>query len=195
VTQKRPPSERVDSILSAAIGQFVAEGYDGATMEAIAARAGLTKGGLYHHFSSKQDLLVAVHERLMQPVMRLLDECAAAESGSEGLRRFIDGYVRLSCGAPEELAMETLGVAKALTTPDWHPDFAQHVEMMHGRLKSLYTRAVEQGELTQVDPGEAALALFGALEGLEIYVTMDEIVPAERARAALLAVFVERYRP
>ena len=194
MTQKLPRDERVDAILRAAVDEFLEKGYDGSSMDAVAARAGLTKGGLYHHFSSKEELLFAVHERLMRPIVGLLDKASEAPRAVDGLRSFISGYVDL-CDDPSELAVELLGVVKGLLTPDWQPDYADHVRMMGRRLTALYARAVDEGDLAVETPADVALALLGALEGLEIYVTMGQTVPAPRAQSILLDVFVEHYRP
>lgn len=50
------------AILSAAAEQFIAQGYDGAAMEVIAAAAGITKNTLYARYPAKEDLLRAVVE-------------------------------------------------------------------------------------------------------------------------------------
>jgi AcrR family transcriptional regulator len=51
------------SILDAAVAVFAAEGFDGAKMETIAARAGTTKPTLYARFHSKEDLFAAAVTR------------------------------------------------------------------------------------------------------------------------------------
>jgi AcrR family transcriptional regulator len=55
----------LDPVLRAAVDEFVATGYHGATMRSIAARAGLSVPGIYHHYASKQDLLVAMFDLTM----------------------------------------------------------------------------------------------------------------------------------
>ncbi len=57
----------IERILACAIELFVRHGYQGTTVEAIAARAGLTKGAIYFYFKTKDAVL-----------MRLLDEVEAA---------------------------------------------------------------------------------------------------------------------
>src|SRR5215204_1311246 len=47
-------------ILSAAVAEFGASGYRGASIGAIATRAGISQSGLLHHFRSKEELLAAV---------------------------------------------------------------------------------------------------------------------------------------
>ena len=44
------------SILDAAYALFLAQGYHGTSMRQIATRAGLVVGGIYNHFSSKEDI-------------------------------------------------------------------------------------------------------------------------------------------
>ncbi len=43
---------------------FAAHGYGATSLEAVAERAGVTKGALYHHFRNKRDLFQAVFEQL-----------------------------------------------------------------------------------------------------------------------------------
>ena len=52
------PPLALDPVLSAAIDSFVETGYHGATVRAIAERAGMSVPGVYHHYRDKQELLV-----------------------------------------------------------------------------------------------------------------------------------------
>ena len=46
-------------ILDSALEVFGAEGYDGASMNAICTRAGISKGIIYHYFAGKEDLYLS----------------------------------------------------------------------------------------------------------------------------------------
>lgn len=59
-----PASDTPRRILAAAAHLFYSEGIAGASMDAIAAQAGLTKRSLYYHFRSKDDLVAAWLEGL-----------------------------------------------------------------------------------------------------------------------------------
>lgn len=50
------------ALLEAALKSFAEKGWQGATFEYIAERAGVTRGALHHHFRSKRDLLSAALE-------------------------------------------------------------------------------------------------------------------------------------
>lgn len=74
-------------ILDAALECFVDHGYHGTTIRTVAARAGLSVPGLYHHYPSKQALLVSIVRRAMED---LLDRSQAAvlEAGPSVEARF-----------------------------------------------------------------------------------------------------------
>jgi AcrR family transcriptional regulator len=54
---KLPPETRRKQLLEAARNLFAKEGYELTTTVEIARMAGLTKGAIYHHFESKEDIL------------------------------------------------------------------------------------------------------------------------------------------
>jgi len=62
------PAERTPQILAAALEEFAERGYAGASMAATAARAGVTKGLIYHYFPGKAELFKAVIRSCVQPV-------------------------------------------------------------------------------------------------------------------------------
>jgi AcrR family transcriptional regulator len=53
-----------ERILDAALDLFISQGFDGTSLREIAERLGVTKAALYYHFTSKDDILMALHMRL-----------------------------------------------------------------------------------------------------------------------------------
>lgn len=51
-------------ILAAAGEVFAQKGYDAATMQDITEKCGLSKGAIYHHFKSKEEIMLALGEQL-----------------------------------------------------------------------------------------------------------------------------------
>ena len=62
---KLPADLRQVQLLRSAQKLFLRKGYQNTTTEEIAAHAGLTKGALYFHFASKEDILYAMVKSLM----------------------------------------------------------------------------------------------------------------------------------
>src|SRR5438445_12242314 len=68
-------------ILEAAFGEFYANGFQGGSLNHIVSVAGTTKGALFHHFDSKQQLGYAVMDELIGPLLllRWLDPLADSD--------------------------------------------------------------------------------------------------------------------
>lgn len=73
-------------ILQAAQTCFVEHGYHGTTIREVAAAAGLSVPGLYHHYRSKQALLTDICQVAMRDLWER-SEAALAEAGDDVLRR------------------------------------------------------------------------------------------------------------
>ena len=76
---------------------FAERGYAGVGTEEIVARAGVTRGALYHHFEDKKDLFRAVHEELERDLATSIGEqIAGVEDPSEALVRGVRGFLNAS---------------------------------------------------------------------------------------------------
>ncbi|MER6507871.1 TetR/AcrR family transcriptional regulator [Nonomuraea sp. NPDC001636] len=82
----RPSSK--DRLLDAAADVLLTEGAESLTLEAVARRAGVSKGGLFYHFPTKQALVAAMVGRLTDA----FDQALAAAGGRPG--DFLRAYVR-----------------------------------------------------------------------------------------------------
>jgi len=80
------PPLRLDQPLQAALSAFLEFGYHGATMRDIAQRAGLSVPGVYHYFSSKQEMLVAILDLTMDDLLGR--SRAARAEGADPVARF-----------------------------------------------------------------------------------------------------------
>lgn len=82
-------------LLKAAEEVFVRDGYEAAQLDEIAARADRSKGAVYTHFKSKEDLFLALFEhRTRMFVDRLitsLSKCTSRKQRLEAFREFIVG--------------------------------------------------------------------------------------------------------
>jgi AcrR family transcriptional regulator len=80
------PSLDLDPVLAAAAKSFVTLGYHGTTMREIARQADLSVPGLYHHYPSKQHMLVAVLDAALADLRWRLDAADAEGAGDPVLR-------------------------------------------------------------------------------------------------------------
>ena len=114
------PAERTPQILAAALEEFAERGYAGASMAAVAARAGVTKGLIYHYFPGKADLFKAVVRSCVQPVFSEAERFIAAFEGpkAELLRGLIEfAYARVAAERRERVLFKLI-IAEADRFPE-----------------------------------------------------------------------------
>ena len=66
MARNKYPEETVRKILDTAERLFIETGYDRASLQEIIDETGLSKGAIYHHFASKEDIFYAVCDRIGQ---------------------------------------------------------------------------------------------------------------------------------
>ena len=69
LTRERRRQQTNDVLIAAATEVFAERGYEGASLEEIAERAGFTRGAIYKNFGSKEELFFAVTERYNELVI------------------------------------------------------------------------------------------------------------------------------
>ncbi len=82
-----------EAVLKAAAQIIIRHGVRSFTIEAVAQEAGVTKGGVLHHFASKEDLINALIDQVTQTYRnRLAEELDAEPAGQPG--HFLRAYIR-----------------------------------------------------------------------------------------------------
>lgn len=136
--RRRQPERVRATLLDAVVHESMSGGLDGVTVLGVAARAGVSKGALFHHFASRQALLEAAYAECLQRFDREVQmhvERDAVEAG-----RFTRAYVKATLGA---LKAPDLGWTRFSLTALVEPAF------------SLLWRRWLDGRLAQV-PSECA---------------------------------------
>ncbi|AYD65656.1 TetR/AcrR family transcriptional regulator [Achromobacter sp. B7] len=144
--QRLPPTVRTGQILDAALQEFSAAGYEGARMEDIALRAGLSKGGLYAHFSSKEQVFRALLERHLTPAR--LDARAIVEASAsvrQLAERLVD-HLYASLANPAMIVTMRLLLAESARVPHLARRWRQETADAHlADIASLLALARERG--------------------------------------------------
>ncbi|GMQ92890.1 MAG: TetR/AcrR family transcriptional regulator [Acidimicrobiia bacterium] len=97
---KPTAANRREQLLEAAAACFSREGYDAASMRAIADEAGMRTASIYYHFNGKDDLLVAVHEEALNRIR---------EATRGALRDIDDPWERLEAASAAHLEILLTG--------------------------------------------------------------------------------------
>ncbi|WP_295754776.1 TetR/AcrR family transcriptional regulator [uncultured Oscillibacter sp.] len=86
MARNKYPEETVRKILDTAERLFIETGYDRTSLQEIIDETGLSKGAIYHHFASKEDIFYAVCDRIGQRNAEVLSQVRDAP-GLNGLEK------------------------------------------------------------------------------------------------------------
>jgi TetR/AcrR family transcriptional regulator, transcriptional repressor for nem operon len=86
-------AETHERIVEAAGLLFREHGVDGVGVDAIMREAGLTHGGFYAHFPSKEALAAEVARSLLQKAAARWDHISRSRDRDDALRRIVEGYL------------------------------------------------------------------------------------------------------
>lgn len=163
--RRRRAAARPDEILDAALDAFLENGFEATRMDDVAARAGLSKAGVYLYFESKEALLKALIVRAVKPVADQAEHLAAA-----GLNRPLDA-LSLIVGAltsrledPRVVAVPRLVLSIAPGFPDLVQFYREQViDRARRAVEALVQACVAEGTFRPVNAGAAAKLIIGPL--------------------------------
>lgn len=80
-----------ETIYSSAVTVLVEHGFDGMTMDRVAAAAGVAKGSLYNYFRDKRELVSFIHAKTVEPLLQAHDEVIRSDRPAvEKLRMILE---------------------------------------------------------------------------------------------------------
>jgi len=165
---RSPRDERRQAILAIAREVFVEEGYGAASMSAIAARLGGSKGTLYNYFRSKEALFAAmVGDQSAQKQAELFQLDDEVDDVADVLTRLGRRVVRLML-SEEVLCMHRIVVAESGRFPEiGEALYEAGPKRGKAPLINYLNRAIKDGRLKPADPERmAGHAIELALSGL-----------------------------
>jgi AcrR family transcriptional regulator len=180
---KRTQVERSEATRAALVRAgrelFGERGYADVGTEEIVARAGVTRGALYHQFADKRDLFRAVLEELEQDVIRRLGEQVVAKSPSAAaaLEATMSAWLDV-CEEPDVQRIMLLDAPGVLGWEEWR-------EIGHryalGEAMALLEAAMEAGDLARQPVCPLAHVVVGALDEAALFVARAEDRATARA--------------
>jgi len=167
--------ERKDQIMNAAKDVFAHKGFDKARMDDIADKTGLSKGTLYLYFKSKDDLIIAIVNRIFQREfssfenidMSSVSAVEAMELFTDTIVKDIEFFMRLMPLAYEFLALafRNKSVQKALKI---------YINRYMEIFLPVIQRGIETGEFQSVDAHEVGVAVGAIIEGTMLLWVYDK---------------------
>lgn len=151
-----------DDILEAAAQVFRQKGYHGASMSDIAEAVSLQKASLYHHVSSKQEILLELLDRALELLLERISGITRQNiSADEKLHRMIREYL--------QILVENIDLASVLLFEHRSLERRQRTRHIPNRdkfeslWKDVITEGVDKKIFTCANPAVATRALLGIL--------------------------------
>lgn len=186
------PGHDADSVLHVAARVFNERGYDGTSMEDLARALGVTKSAIYHHVSSKTELL----SRSLDLAMDALFEVTREEGSTTGpavdrLEHVLRGSVRVLV---EQLPHVTLLLRVRGNTEVEKRALARRREFDH-LVAALVREGIADGDIRgDVDPAVASRLLFGMVNSIIEWYKPDRGLGGEAVADTLALIAFEGIR-
>ena len=163
---------RRDAIVDASARVFAQRGYHATGIAELCEVNGLGKGAFYHYIGSKEELLAAIHDRVMDEVMLGADRVAQA-SGSPAaqLAMLGDELIDVIYRYPDHVWV-FLHEFPALTG-ERAEQFRVRRREYERRVEAILRAGIESGEFRNVDPRLTTLAWLGMHNYTYLWLKVD----------------------
>lgn len=183
----RPGYSR-DDVIDAAVREFNQRGYEATSMGHVASVLGISKSALYHHISSKEEILELAVNRAQDALDGVVDRAeASADSPGEKVRALISGSIEVLCADQESVTL----LLRLRGNSELELRALQRRRELTRRVIPLIDAAQASGEIrTDLDTGVLTRLMFGTVNSvIEWYEVGGRLSPQEIARHAVVLLF------
>ena len=151
-----------DEILNAAAVIFREKGYHAASMQDIAEAVELKKGSLYHHVSSKQNILLALLDQALELLTEELEMVTRQDlPAAEKIRLAMRRYLKI---LTDNLALSSVLLLEHRSLdPENHSAHIPRRDRFEDLWQTMITEAMETGVIPSSNPDLTVKAVLGTL--------------------------------
>ena len=157
----KAPEQRREEIFEAALSCFNSNGYYQTSIDEIAAQAGISKGGIYHHFKSKKDLVI---ELFRNRVNRYFEYLTEQVRGTSDAAQALNVLVEKSGEIFQEHEPVLRFCLEFVAMSSREPEFREEVAAMYRHRVATVSALIQEGTRTgifkQVESEGVARALY-----------------------------------
>jgi TetR/AcrR family fatty acid metabolism transcriptional regulator len=158
--------ERKNQILEAATAVFARLGFHKARMDDIVDESGLSKGSLYWYFNSKDEIILAILNRMFERELSDLKNLPDMPgSAAERLERMVERAIVDIQGMLKLMPLAFEFLYLAFRRKIVQQALSQYVESYLALATPVIQQGIDRGEFHPVDVEQTALAIFAIIEG------------------------------
>ena len=180
---------RREAIVDTSARVIARAGYHGTGMAELCAANGLGKGALYHYIGSKEELLAAIHDRVMDEVLQAAERVRrSAERPSAKLAMLGEAQLGIISRYPDHVWVflhdfHTLTGERAQEFRRRRHEFEQAVE-------EIIREGTESGEFREAEPRLTALAWLGMYNWAYLWLHVDGPLSAHNVAHGFAEIFL-----
>jgi AcrR family transcriptional regulator len=171
------PRTTKDRVLDAALSSFGTTGYEGTSLDDIAADLGVRKQTILYYFPSKEALLEAVIDRSADELAGVLEASVAeAGPGFDRIDAIVRSVFRLAIRRPE-----LLGLLREVSRlgPPMSSRLVERLEPLVQRATEFLEAEMEAGRMRRTDPGLLLMSVYSTVIGMATEVEVLRAVGIE----------------
>jgi TetR/AcrR family acrAB operon transcriptional repressor len=190
-----------DNLLTAALEVFSRYGYSAARLEDIAEAAEVTRGAIYHHFGSKEELYIALVTERSAGVNRLAEEILSQEgTPAEIIRRLLISLMEYAEENKEYRALLELATSKVELTEgleSLQEDTIMGRRQLAAYFQDLLNQGIRAGDIrSDLAVGPASWGLVSFMNGVGlIWIQDPKAFSLREDKEALVDTFLRGIEP
>jgi AcrR family transcriptional regulator len=177
-------------IVEAAVRLFNEHGYHATSMQDVAQAVAIKKPSLYHHFTSKEAILLTILEGGMDRLISDLEAIIATnQSGADKLRAAIRAHANRIAANPQAAAVflrEDRGLGDG-----YMAHYIEKRDHFENLFRRIVQQAVDDGEFRAVDVPIAVQALLGMVNWMTRWYRADGRLSADEIADSFAALFLD----
>lgn len=160
MARKNNPKQAIENIITISAKLFAEKGYDKTSMQDIVNAVGMSKGGIFHHFSSKEDIFNAVMERQFEQILETINQWFDEMNGLTAKEK-LRGLIKRNLMDDKIIKESSNMVSSAIESPQIILAFTQNnVKKLAPIIADVIREGIEDGSISTAFPNECAEVLL-----------------------------------
>jgi AcrR family transcriptional regulator len=190
---RKPADQTVsrEDVIRAAARVFRERGFHGTSMQQIADAVGLQKGSLYHHITSKEELL---HDVMMDGLTQLSERLEAVATSSlppdEKLRQLIETHIYYAAESRDIATVVLFEHRAMMGFPALREEYIARRDLFESQFRTAIQEGVDSGDFRPMDVPIVAQTLLGAHNWLVMWYRPDGRLPPQEIATVIADTFL-----